>query len=386
MLCLPIVPVHIKGQEAIGLPEPTDKDTLYTIRKIKGIRWSSQHHLWYLPLCRESYETFKLALTGKAALDTTRLKRYLEQRKSMQPLLKKQGVSKRRSEQFLTQPLSRENLQAFQRYQALLELKGYSPSTIRTYCGEFYLLLRLLKEKSVTTLTKENVQAYLLWLLRKKRYSAVHLHSAINALKFFFEQVQGRTKEFYDLPRPQKPRRLPIVLAEQEVTKLLQQTQNLKHKAMLMAAYSAGLRVSELVKLKLHDIDSKRMLIHIREAKGMKDRLVPLSEVLLYTLREYVKVYRPKEYLFEGDNGGMYAARSAQKVLHQAKKRARITKKGSVHCLRHSYATHLLEGGTDIRFIQQLLGHGSIKTTLRYTQVSQRSLAAIKSPLDRLQL
>jgi site-specific recombinase XerD len=153
-----------------------------------------------------------------------------------------------------------------------------------------------------------------------------------------------------------------------------------------MAAYSAGLRVSELVKLKLHDIDSKRMLIHIREAKGMKDRLVPLSEVLLYTLREYVKVYRPKEYLFEGDNGGMYAARSAQKVLHQAKKRARITKKGSVHCLRHSYATHLLEGGTDIRFIQQLLGHGSIKTTLRYTQVSQRSLAAIKSPLDRLQL
>jgi site-specific recombinase XerD len=198
--------------------------------------------------------------------------------------------------------------------------------------------------------------------------------------------VEGRGKEFYDLPRPRKPLRLPTILAEEEIRDLLQRTSNLKHKTILMTAYSAGLRVSELVKLKIIDIDSKRMLIHIREAKGGKDRMVPLSWVLLQKLREYFTFYKPKEYLFEGDEGGIYGTRTAQKVLHQAKKRAGIRKKGSVHSLRHSYATHLLEGGTDIRFIQELLGHNNIKTTLRYTQVSKRSLAAIQSPLDRLPL
>lgn len=230
------------------------------------------------------------------------------------------------------------------------------------------------------------MEAYLLWLLKHKGYSHQHLHTTVNALKFYFEKVQGRAKEFYALPRPQRPLRLPTVLGESEVVRLIQCTQNLKHRALIMTAYAAGLRVSELVGLKIADVDSSRMVILIREGKGGKDRQVRLSEVLLHTLREYVRQYRPHEYLFEGDGGGPYCARSAQKVLAQAKLRAGVRKKGSIHALRHSYATHLLEGGTDVRYIQELLGHNSIKTTLRYTHVSNRQVAAIPSPLDRLPL
>jgi site-specific recombinase XerD len=151
-----------------------------------------------------------------------------------------------------------------------------------------------------------------------------------------------------------------------------------------MASYSAGLRVSELVHLKITDIDPKRMTIHIREGKGKKDRMVPLSNILLELLREYYKSYKPKQYLFEGEGGGPYCPRSAQKVLHEAKKKAGIWKKGSIHSLRHSYATHLLEGGTDIRYIQSFLGHNNLKTTMRYTHVSRIKLENIGSPLDKL--
>ena len=194
----------------------------------------------------------------------------------------------------------------------------------------------------------------------------------------------NRKKEFYNLPRPKKSSTLPSVLAGEEVTMVIQKIANLKHRCMIMAGYSAGLRVSEIVNLKVNDIDSKRMMIHIHAAKGKKDRMVPLSKKLLQILREYYKEYKPKTFLFEGQNGGSYSSRSIQLVLQEAKLKAGINKKGSTHMLRHSYATHLLESGTDIRFIQELLGHNSIKTTIRYTHVSQKSIGNIQSPLDKL--
>jgi len=246
-------------------------------------------------------------------------------------------------------------------------------------------LLRLLALVDVSSLSKDHIQAYLLWLLQKKGYSEAHLHTTINAIKFYFEKVEGRTKEFYDLPRPKKPYKLPNVLAEEEIISLIKKTENLKHKTLLMASYAAGLRVSELVSLKISDIDSKRMLIYLRAAKGKKDRVVPLSKLLLETLREYVRQYKPKNYVFEGERGGEpYSKRSAQEVLRAAKKRAGIQKSGSIHLLRHSYATHLLESGTDIRYIQAFLGHNSLKTTMRYTHVMQPKIEAIQSPLDKL--
>ena len=150
-------------------------------------------------------------------------------------------------------------------------------------------------------------------------------------------------KEFYDLPRPKKRLKLPSILSEEEIIALIQKTRNLKHRALLMAAYSSGLRVSELVSLKIRDVDSKRMLLHVREAKGGKDRMVPLSQKLLITLSAYVSAYKPKEYLFEGEGNKAYSSRSAQEVLKEAKQKAGIQKQGGIHLLRHSYATHLLE-------------------------------------------
>jgi site-specific recombinase XerD len=284
----------------------------------------------------------------------------------------------------LTTPLCPENQLALQRYTECLLLRGYSPATRRTYITAFYALLRVLCKVPVASLGKERVQAYLLWLLREKKYTETNMHTTVNALKLYFEQVEGRGKEFYDLPRPKKPFKLPSVLSEGEIVSLIERTENLKHRALLMTAYSAGLRVSELVSLKLRDIDSGRMLIHLHAAKGKRDRMVPLSGKLLDTLRAYFRQYRPRVYLFESSPATPYNAHYAQAVLREAKQKAGVYKKGSVHLLRHSYATHLLEGGTDIRYIQNFLGHKSLQTTMRYTHVSQLKIEAIQSPLDKL--
>ena len=387
---LPVIilkPLHHRGQESFALCFSENKDLENIVRRLKAIKWSVQNRCWYLPLKKEHYTSLVAAIKEKATLDTKALKAYLEQRKTV---ISEKGSSAKplavqRAAVLIQHPLNGVNLKAYEAYKNLLHLKAYSPNTIKTYCNEFHCLLRLLGEADVSTLSKDHIQSYLLWLLKKKDYSEARLHTAINAIKFYFEKVEGRGKEFYDLPRPKRPLILPDVLAEEEVISLIQKTTNLKHRCLLMAAYGAGLRVSELVSLKLKDIDTKRMMISLRGAKGKKDRVVPLSQKLLETLRQYVKQYRPKEYLFEGEKGGPYTTRSAQKVLHAAKQRAGIGKGGSIHLLRHSYATHLLESGTDIRYIQAFLGHNSLKTTMRYTHVTKPKIGAIKSPLDRLQ-
>lgn len=376
-------PLFHRGQECLFLCF-SDASLHQVVKRIKGIRWSRTHRNWYLPLNRTAYEQIKEALIGIALLDSATLKTYLLERKAHLVMNQSAQLSKQRANIILQYPLSEENRIAFEKFQQLIQLKGYSPSTLKSYGNEFHLLLRLLGKVSVSSLTKDNIQSYLLWLVKKKGYSETHVHMAVNAIKFYFEQVEGRSKEFYDLPRPKRPSKLPDILAEEEVVRLLKTTGNLKHRALLMTAYSAGLRVSELVKLKVLDIDPKRMTIHVREGKGKKDRIVPLSNRLLDVLREYYRQHRPKDYLFEGEDGGPYSTRSAQEVLHGAKAKVGIYKRGSIHSLRHAYATHLLEGGTDIRYIQCFLGHNSLQTTMRYTHVSRIKVENIGSPLDKL--
>ena len=346
-------PLHFKGQEILAADYQENHFLESEIRKIKGIKWNVKDKVWYLPLSKENYEMLKVHLKEKVRFDSSPLKKYLEQKKASSALLKQEHLSKARAKLIIQFPLCKENLEAFKKLQEMILLKGYSAKTLLTYSNEFHVLLRQLSATPVSTLEKRHIQAYLLWLLKKKNYSVQHLHTAINAIKFYFEQVEGRQKEFYDLPRPKKAQQLPSVLAEEEVVDLIKTTKNIKHKALLMTCYSAGLRVSELINLRLVDIDSKRMMIHIREGKGKKDRMVTLSKRLLETLRQYFLAYRPKEYLFEGVPGKQYSSRSAQMILREAKKGAGIKKKGSIHMLRHSYATHLLEAGTDIRYIRR---------------------------------
>jgi integrase/recombinase XerD len=248
-------------------------------------------------------------------------------------------------------------------------------------------LLQLLNKKPVQELTPNDLRRYFVYCFEKLKLTENTLHSRINAIKFYFEQVLGREKFFWEIPRPKKPFQLPKVLDEKELERMFAAITNLKHKALLFTAYSAGLRVSEAVGLKLSDIDSKRMQIRIENAKGKKDRYVGLSILLLDVLRAYLKKIKPRpaKYLFEGETAGTsYTSRSAQLVFHRARRKGGIRKEVSFHALRHSFATHLLEKGVDIRYIKDLLGHFSIKTTERYLHVKKEDLISIINPLDEL--
>lgn len=372
-----------RGQESIL---PVYKRTNFTdnlVRQVNGCKYTKTHKGWYFPCNREAYSKFKQLVSEHADIDESALLTYLKNRKAV--VLAPDAKVRQQTFTVINQfPLSDENAYALESMKNILVLKGYSKNTIRVYCQEFHQLLRLLRERSINSLEKKHILSYLLWLLKTKGYSETHVHTAVNALKFYFEKVMQRPQEFYDLPRPRKPQYLPSILAQEEFVKIVQQIPNIKHRAMILTCYSAGLRVSEIVGLKISDIDSIRMTLHIRCAKGKKDRMVPLSKKLLEVLRVYAREYRPKNFLFEGQDHKEYSMRGIQAILHEAKRAAGITKRGGVHSLRHSYATHLLESGTDLRYIQELLGHSNIKTTLLYTHVSIKDIGKIESPLDRM--
>jgi site-specific recombinase XerD len=248
----------------------------------------------------------------------------------------------------------------------------------------FTFFLSCFPNRKPSTITKNEILDFLAAFRKSKSWSATAQNQLINSIKFFYEQLLRRPREVYELPRAKKEFKLPSIFAEEEIRRILFAVENIKHRAILCLAYAAGLRVSELVNMKLKDVDSRRMVITVRQSKGRKDRQVMLSEKLLYLLREYFKKYRPKEWLFEGNKGEQYSTRSIQEVLQHAKQKAGIKKKGSIHALRHSFATHLLEGGTDLISIKELLGHNSLKTTSVYTHVSKKHLSKIQSPLDKV--
>ncbi|WP_209400655.1 tyrosine-type recombinase/integrase [Pseudozobellia sp. WGM2] len=276
------------------------------------------------------------------------------------------------------------NREAYIRLHEHLQLKGYSQNTVRIYLAEFNHLLSLLKNYPVDKLDAKKLKDYFLYCLKTEGMGERKINGKINAIKCYFEQVIHRPKMFFDIPRPKKPLTLPKMLDKSEVKKILQVTKNQKHAMALQLCYGMGLRVSEVVNLKVEDIDSQRMVVHITSAKGKKDRYVPLPASVLPKLREYYLKYRPKDYLLEGQYGGRYSIGSVQQVFKTAMKKAGVNKRIGVHGLRHSYATHLLKAGADMRFIQELLGHNSIKTTQVYTKVTPRSLSNIKSPIDSL--
>ncbi len=219
----------------------------------------------------------------------------------------------------------------------------------------------------------------------KNNLSFSYQNQVVNAIKLFFREIKNSVLEVDRINRPRREYKLPNVLSKEEVKLILNAHNNIKHKAMLSLIYSCGLRRGELLNLKPSDVDSKRGLLIIKQAKGRKDRITPISEKIINMLREYYKLYKPKIWLFEGQKTGeQYSEKSLQNVLKHALEKVKIKKPVTLHWLRHSYATHLLEAGTDIRFIQELLGHKSSKTTEIYTHVSTKSIQKIKSPFDDL--
>lgn len=338
----------------IGLYAPNQPEINQYLRNLVGSKWSRSLGCWHVPDTKTYRLQFNIEVENKLFA---------------------------RRDYYALQPHHQE---AVHRCYDLLRLKAYSENTIRVYCGEIQYLGKLLKERSIADLSAEQLKNYLLWCIQKHKISEAHVNQKINALKFYFEQVLSQSELFIAIPRAKKPSLLPKVISIKDTKKLIAAKTNLKHILLLKLAYGCGMRVSELINLKITDIDSGRMQIHIKGAKGKKDRIVALPESLLEQLRDYYKAYKPKEYLFEGQYGGQYTTRSAQAVFTAALRAAKINKKTGIHGLRHSYATHLLETGTDIRLIQELLGHNSVKTTMIYTHVSDISLKQVTSPLDKL--
>lgn len=375
--------LYYRRQENIALCCQDDVALHSIIKKIPGAKWCHTKKCWYVPLTKESYETVCGKLKFEANIDTAGLKNYLEK--------KKQVVSANGSGAPIgpVWQLRAENLAALKRFVEQLKLKAYSSSTIRTYRNEFLQLLKLLKHRHVSSLQADDIRRYMVYAMEKDGISENTAHSRLNALKFYFEQVLGRERFFFEIPRPKKAKRLPGVFNQAEVANIINSLNNRKHKAMIMLAYGAGLRVSEIVALKTYQVDSKRMTLFVQAGKGKKDRIVGLSPVLLVVLREYAKEFKPDKrgYLFEGSiKGQPYSVRSLQEVLQSAKRHAGVVKPGGVHTLRHSFATHLVERGTDVTMIQKLLGHNSIKTTMIYLHTSNKDLLRIVSPLDDLNL
>lgn len=269
-----------------------------------------------------------------------------------------------------------------EKYSKLLHLKYYSSKTEKAYLHHLNLFLDCVSSLKVSSLDSTVLLNYFDYLKQTKKFSYSAMKQALASVRFLFLDVLKKEVDFDFFIKMKKPNSLPIVLTTEVVKNIINSIENLKHRAVILTIYSCGLRISEAANLKIQDIDSKAMTINIVNAIGKNDRIVMLSEKLLELLREYSKQYKPKIYLFEGQNGGRYSVRSIQQIFNCAVKKAKIRKKVSVHTLRHSFASQLLDNGTDIRFIQELLGHKNLSTTQIYTHINPVSVKKIKSPFD----
>ena len=340
--------IRHRGFPRISISFEKNNDWIARIKTLEGSRWSQTMGVWHIPDTPENRIQFKIAPS-------------------------------------INSFPSGEGMIAITKFKQWLQSKRYSVNTIKTYSDALKSFLVFYREKPIAEITNEDVIIYNNDYILKNNLSASYQNQIVNAIKLFFKTVQFKKIEIEQIHRPKRAKLLPNVLSKEEIKSILNAHSNIKHKTMLSLIYSCGLRRSELLNLKPTDIDSKRGIVIIRQSKGKKDRIAPLSPKILEMLREYYIGYKPKIWLFEGQNENTkYDERSLSNVLKQALTKSRISKPVSLHWLRHSYATHLLESGTDLRYIQELLGHSSSKTTEIYTHVSTNSLQQIKSPFDDL--
>jgi len=386
--------VH-KAEERIAVGIAYSVTINKAIKNIDGIKWSKTKKLWHLPVTNQSVREIVRRTQGIAFVNIDMLNEWLEKQKTglaeqvskTEPVINPVREIKLLEEADKATRLSAENTEALRLYMQMLTLKAYSINTIKTYRNEFTQFLIKLAHINANKLNAVHIKRYMEYCANEEKIAENTLHSRLNAIKFYYEKVLEQDKILWEIPRAKKPFLLPKVLNEAELKRMFASVRNLKHKAILFTAYSAGLRVSEVVKLRVSDIDSERMQIFVERAKGKKDRVVNLSILLLDILRQYMKLQKPRPvtYLFANDKeDGPYSIRSAQVIFQRAKNMAGIKKDIGFHSLRHSFATHLLEKGVDVKYIKDILGHFDIRTTERYLHISKEKLINIISPLDSL--
>ncbi|MFV0541481.1 MAG: tyrosine-type recombinase/integrase [Aestuariibaculum sp.] len=374
MKAVVLTPFNHKGSKQIAIKFRFNDEIRLHLKKLPQIIWSQTHRTFYINFSTKNKSLIYNHLRSiNCYVDYSALK----QKQTSTPTTTK--VSR------LVLPVLNETHAAHLiKYKNWLRQKRLSHNTVKTYVEVTAFFMRYAQLKHTSNLGIKLIEAFNFDFIVKEKKSVSYQNQCINGIKKYL-QYRGLDIENLQLQRPKKEKKLPTVLSTDEVKRLIEATRNLKHKALLSLIYSAGLRIGEALSLKVCDIDSKRMLIFIKNAKGKKDRYTLLSASFLVLLRRYYVAYRPKNYLFEGQVSEQYSAASAQRILKKSASKAGIKKHITLHTLRHSFATHLLENGTDIRFIQELLGHGSPKTTMIYTHVSEMSIKKIKNPFDNLE-
>lgn len=372
------------GQRRIALRFPYDSELIATAKSIDA-QWSKSNKCWHVENGGASMKAIFAAYKGQAWVNVDAL--FNKATSAQHPRINR-AISKPASNapQPAEVPLSATQAEALQRMQQKLEIARYSPRTIDTYLSATKKFFQHFPAKHPNDIRNEDIERYQHYMASERKVSNSTLNQVVNAVRYYYKDVFGDAQRVKFIERPRRERKLPSVLSEEEVTAVLKSVDNLKHQCILMLIYSAGMRLGELINLKRSDIIPERHQIVIRGGKGKKDRITVLSPKVLERLDRYLAEYRPILFLFEGQSGGAYSATSVQLIFKRAKAKAGITAPATVHTLRHSFATHLLEKGTDLRYIQTLLGHSSSKTTEIYTHVSTKALGKIRSPLEDLDL
>ena len=345
-----------------------DHELIAALKRLGNANWSATQRKWYIPQSEFDLIKLKMVMEKLAVIDAEQLSKNYGERQ----------VKK-------TVHIPADIQTGLTEFKKWLLHKRYSDHTIKTYLDAVKSFLFFIQPKPSIEANNDDMVRFVNEYVIKKRLSYSYQNQVVNACKLFFREVVHSRLDVDKLERPRREHKLPNVLSKEEVKVILDAHKNQKHRSMLSLIYACGLRRSELLNLKPQDIDSKRHLLIIRNSKGKRDRVVPISDKIIEMLREYYKMYKPKTWLFEGQKvGEQYSEKSLQSILKQALEKTRIKKPVTLHWLRHSYATHLLESGTDLRYIQELLGHKNIKTTEIYTHVTEKSLQKIRSPFDDL--
>ncbi len=363
-----------KEKDCLAVKFKYDMVIFNLLKRIEGGRWSKTHRAWLYDHSEKTVNEVCELLKENNSLT------FINDLKGAK---KPEGINDNVVGNVCA--LSHESEEKVKAFKTWMRSRRYSENTIGTYTDSLKIFLRFYATKSVSEITNNDVITFNNDYILKNKLSASFQNQVVNAIKLFFRTIENKLMETEKVHRPKREKVLPNVLSKEEVKELLSKTGNLKHRAMLSLIYACGLRCGELLKLKPEHLDLRRNLLIIKQAKGRKDRITPLSGKIVDLLAEYYKSYAPKVYVFEGQHSGtMYDERSLQQVLKTNLLKTPINKAVTLHWLRHSYATHLLENGTDLRYIQELLGHSSSRTTEIYTHVSTHTIQKITSPFDYL--
>lgn len=374
-----------RNVDVLSIYMPLHPKLNQTAKKL-GARWSSSKKMWWLAWDKAIVNKAFKALRDDAWVDYSALKssrekgetnKWKEERPRRIWDKKKAGGS-------VAVSWTPEQKQAMWAMANVLAIRKYQPSTFKTYGVYFKQFLAAHPNTDPKDITEEQIKKHVITIVKQHGYATKTQNQIVNAIKFYYEKVLGLKKEEYWIPRPRKEFKLPTVASEEEIVRMLVAAENIKHQCIIGMLYSSGVRRGELINLRIADIDIDRKQVFVRGGKGKKDRTTILSDRMVIALKKYIAEWYPQYWLFEGAERKPYSGTSIGLVVKGAAKKAGIKKNITPHVLRHSFATHLMERGTDTRYIQELLGHASIKTTAIYAHVSKKNLAKIKSPLDRI--